>query len=886
MDTSQYDNYSDEELASMANAPISNAILGQESGKNPNSATSVDGAVGQGQITPDTWVQYAKPGEKIDNADDNLTVHHRIINDLSQKFNGDPQRIAVGYFSGPGNVAPADSPTPYIKDTKDGNGKTVSSYVADVNGRLPKANTQVADAGNIQTDAQTDGLDLSKYSQYSDDELAKMAGTTDEKTSQSTNAVPQGSVVNPSAINQWGNNTLELAKNAATATGAAMSEPMNNPNVSDWSQHPVMGPLDAAVRGVGKIGNDLGGTFGVATAPDSAAFGTGVERSGIVPATASFIKNNLVPDDPRFTANISPEAQHQIAMNAGSDLNNAFLMALGAKKPMGSAASDELMAKVPSPVPNDQQQPPDNGLMSFLKDQSSGGKGVPDSFPLPKLVVDNTSGGPGIPDNIPLSSAVPDFMKPREPLPSSLFKMDDSPNAQPLLVAKETYPKAQGVIVKALDAEPNIDASKIADRMEEAKASGQPITALDAATQEIGDGRQLRGLADYVANAPGKGSIMASKFAVRGAQAGQRIGNMLDDAISKTPFYKTQNDAIQQMEGSGPLYKEAFASNQNMNSPIINRVLNTPAGKQALNSAARTMQQGGQLLGVSSPDLVEQNALSGGVPTGVGISDGLKMSTLHTVKGELYDLAQKEYDPMTKKYTQYGKNILSSYHDLLKEMNDNDSTRVPNQPNSGLYAKANQTYATPARIRNALNEGREFNNMDPEEITEYLNDKNRSTPEKAAFATGARRSLQDKVDTGMRSGDTNPVNSVWKVPTQKKIAAIIPDADAYKNLSDFMNREINMASNDKILQGSQTAGRQEYGKEIKAGTTKIGDMARMTDPSNLVGHVLDKAFAKHAEDMTQDTAAVAMRYLTSTDPAVWRDLASRTGQKQPLKKVK
>ena len=119
-----------------APAGVADAIHGQESGGRDSSATSVNGARGGWQVTPGTFQQYAKPGEKIDNPADNEAVGRRIIDDLSAKFGGDPARIAVGYFSGPGNVAPAGSPTPWIEDKKDGNGTSVSTYVAGVTRRM------------------------------------------------------------------------------------------------------------------------------------------------------------------------------------------------------------------------------------------------------------------------------------------------------------------------------------------------------------------------------------------------------------------------------------------------------------------------------------------------------------------------------------------------------------------------------------------------------------------------------------------------------------------------------------------------------------------------------------------------------------------------------
>lgn len=115
---------------------IDDAIIGQESGGNKGAPTSVNGAVGIGQMTPGTFAQFAKPGEDINNPADNETVSRRAIQSYNQKYNGDSARVAVAYFSGPGNVAPAGSATPWLHNSADGNGKTVSSYVSDIQGRV------------------------------------------------------------------------------------------------------------------------------------------------------------------------------------------------------------------------------------------------------------------------------------------------------------------------------------------------------------------------------------------------------------------------------------------------------------------------------------------------------------------------------------------------------------------------------------------------------------------------------------------------------------------------------------------------------------------------------------------------------------------------------
>jgi hypothetical protein len=120
-------------------AGVADAIHAQEH----STATSVSakGARGEWQVEPATFRQIAQPGENIDIPADNEAVARRYIDGISRQsnVNGDPARIAVGYFSGPGNVAPAGSATPWIEDKNDkpdGTGTSTSAYVAGVLARL------------------------------------------------------------------------------------------------------------------------------------------------------------------------------------------------------------------------------------------------------------------------------------------------------------------------------------------------------------------------------------------------------------------------------------------------------------------------------------------------------------------------------------------------------------------------------------------------------------------------------------------------------------------------------------------------------------------------------------------------------------------------------
>lgn len=84
------------------------------------------------QIQPDTWKLFAQPGEDIANPEHNQAVATRMLQKYAKDYDGDLSRVAVAYFSGPGNVAPKDSATPYINNRADSNGKTVASYADDI----------------------------------------------------------------------------------------------------------------------------------------------------------------------------------------------------------------------------------------------------------------------------------------------------------------------------------------------------------------------------------------------------------------------------------------------------------------------------------------------------------------------------------------------------------------------------------------------------------------------------------------------------------------------------------------------------------------------------------------------------------------------------------
>lgn len=127
-------------------AGLLTAVMNQESSGNPN-AVSPKGAQGLFQLMPATAQAYGvtDPNDPVQSAN----AGAKLLGDLSKQYKGDLPSVLAAYNWGSGNLdkhgidnAPAE--------TKD--------YVSRIQGAMGQHPMQLADAGNIQSDAQVDNL--------------------------------------------------------------------------------------------------------------------------------------------------------------------------------------------------------------------------------------------------------------------------------------------------------------------------------------------------------------------------------------------------------------------------------------------------------------------------------------------------------------------------------------------------------------------------------------------------------------------------------------------------------------------------------------------------------------------------------------------------------
>lgn len=143
------------------------------------------------QIQQGTFNQYAQKGESWNNPSDRTAVAQRVINMYDQKYGGDIGRIATAYFSGEGNVAPAGSPTPFIRNVSDSNGKSVASYVGDMYARATGAAPGAHQGGQGAPMAAQPPLGQGQFAQGQVQQMQQRWGTLRDQNANAQTVISQ-----------------------------------------------------------------------------------------------------------------------------------------------------------------------------------------------------------------------------------------------------------------------------------------------------------------------------------------------------------------------------------------------------------------------------------------------------------------------------------------------------------------------------------------------------------------------------------------------------------------------------------------------------------------------------------------------------------------------
>jgi hypothetical protein len=376
------------------------------------------------------------------------------------------------------------------------------------------------------------------------------------------------------------------------------------------------------------------------------------------------------------------------------------------------------------------------------------------------------------------------------------------------------------------------------DDVQSAIAARQAEAAKPEALFDVG-GENLRGVARTAAGTPGEAKHKAVEF-VLDRQAGQS-GRVSDDVAKlinpNADFYGAVDDLIaKRSKEARPLYEKAYQIGD-VWSDDLGKILNTPAGKSALNNAKTIAANEG----VDLPEPV-----AGKVP----------MQVWDYIKRGMDDVVQGARNPVTGKIeTDTGRAVNSVRTQLLDELDNLNPA----------YKAARASYAGNSASLDAVQAGRSIFKEDAELTAKTI--AKLSPGDKEFFRAGAVRAIKDIAD-GTPDG-TNIVRRFFGKPAfRDRLAAAFENKSDFMKFESLMNREIKMFENAARVSprtGSQTQLRGEEAADMAIDPTIFGSLLR----GDLVGAggQLAKEALRRSQGINSSTADVLANKLFTSDPA-------------------
>jgi hypothetical protein len=243
------------------------------------------------------------------------------------------------------------------------------------------------------------------------------------------------------------------------------------------------------------------------------------------------------------------------------------------------------------------------------------------------------------------------------------------------------------------------------------------------------------------------------------------------------------------------------------------------------------------------------------------------MRMLDAGKKGLDAIINENKNPLTGAMNETGRAVYMLKSAYLKEI---DSLNPD-------YAKARKIYGSQASQLEAIENGRNFMRMDKEEISKFMNDPETSMSEKAAFAAGVKRSIQEQLES-VRD-NANPINKIWTQYIRDKVRPVFSNEKEFNKFSKLMEHEQTMARvNSQISGGSQTNMLGNYQNKLSPGKIIKG----FTNPAGAAmdygTEYISKNMQKRMKNLTNENAAILGLYLTTDDPQLWYDLSTKVLQ--------
>ena len=354
----------------------------------------------------------------------------------------------------------------------------------------------------------------------------------------------------------------------------------------------------------------------------------------------------------------------------------------------------------------------------------------------------------------------------------------------------------------------------------------------EAALMDVGE--NSRRLAYSVYARTGKGNKRIQSFLekrqrgefgqdemLRGGQA-DRVRNWL------TKKFPAKYEGKQNASDVAKLYDQAYKQNPSIQSDVIDKIARSHNGKIAFRKAVEMMDDSGEFVGKTDPELTALLREVEGYSTGVGVSSGLKLKTWDYFKKAL----QREQKQLVNKGDDEGVRIITRQIKAVTEELDRLDV------SGGAYKQARRLSSDDFANADALKSGQKFlfKNMRSSDIAEMM--ETMSPAEQHHFRIGAIDTLEEKLLT-TKSGSATPTDVLDNASLQRKISAIFGDDETYKGYIRLLKQEREMGEAYAIMGGSQTAKNRASTEASKIDPGKVAKGVQRVGKGEHVGGVLD-----------------------------------------------
>jgi len=416
------------------------------------------------------------------------------------------------------------------------------------------------------------------------------------------------------------------------------------------------------------------------------------------------------------------------------------------------------------------------------------------------------------------------------------------------------------------DLEPDQALDRVAERLSKDYSDAKSFKAAmdealldEKAIANVGK-EQTIALADSASLFPSGRQKAAETIYKQVADAPEKLKSDLSKAISNETNF---TDALETMVSRGRseargLYEEAFKSNQAMQSPIITRILRTPAGNKALKEAQKNIQNSAATM-TTLDDVTNANKILKGVDD---VIEGIANDNVNvSFSLEVLDQVKRGFDGVIdtamRSDPSEAKRLIELKRALVGQVDSLDTT--------GKYLQARRVSGDYLSNKAAMEEGIKFLRNDAENVINQF--KNFGKAERESYRVGVIKSLKDQIEK--TQDGRNVANFFNKKANRKKLRAILKP-DEYRKVAKEAEAADNLFKlKNRVLGGSQTAERMIASEAFDNESLQIvKDLTATASPTQAALGFMGRQIKRQFTGLSDKKAEEVARILFTRDPSM------------------